>query len=135
MCVIVNTASKCGFTKQFAPLQELYDEYGQSNGLKILGFPCNQFAGQVKGWLNALFSIIFIQYCNNRYYSCCEEEVQPYRKTEYKPIIYNKLFIYCRILEMMKELHHFARKIMASLLTCFPKSMLMVQMHTLCTII
>lgn len=46
--LIVNTASKCGFTPQFAELQKLYDAY-QSRGLEILGFPCNQFAGQEPG--------------------------------------------------------------------------------------
>lgn len=40
--LIVNVASKCGFTKQYADLQKLYEKY-QGKGLKILGFPCNQF--------------------------------------------------------------------------------------------
>ncbi|MEC1604296.1 glutathione peroxidase [Bacillus halotolerans] len=43
--IIVNTASKCGFTPQFKQLQELYDTY-QPEGLEILGFPCNQFMNQ-----------------------------------------------------------------------------------------
>ena len=46
--LIVNTASKCGFTPQFAELQELYKTY-KDKGLEILGFPCNQFAGQEPG--------------------------------------------------------------------------------------
>jgi glutathione peroxidase len=43
--IIVNTASKCGFTPQFTGLQELYDKYKDS-GLEILGFPCDQFNNQ-----------------------------------------------------------------------------------------
>lgn len=46
--LVVNTASKCGLTPQFTELQELYDKY-QSEGLEILGFPCNQFASQETG--------------------------------------------------------------------------------------
>ncbi len=46
--LVVNTASKCGLTPQFEGLQKLHEEY-QDSGLKILGFPCNQFAGQDPG--------------------------------------------------------------------------------------
>lgn len=46
--VIVNTASKCGFTPQFADLQKLNDRY-KDKGVKILGFPCNQFMEQEPG--------------------------------------------------------------------------------------
>ncbi|MGB8451212.1 MAG: glutathione peroxidase [Anaerocolumna sp.] len=43
--IVVNTASKCGFTPQFKELEQLYEKY-KDTGLVILGFPCNQFAKQ-----------------------------------------------------------------------------------------
>lgn len=43
--LIVNTASKCGFTPQFAELEELNKKY-KDQGFVVLGFPCNQFASQ-----------------------------------------------------------------------------------------
>ena len=46
--LVVNTASACGFTPQFAGLEKLHQEFA-SNGLVILGFPCNQFGAQDKG--------------------------------------------------------------------------------------
>jgi glutathione peroxidase len=46
--LIVNTASKCGFTPQFEGLESMYKDLSEK-GLEILGFPCNQFAEQDKG--------------------------------------------------------------------------------------
>jgi glutathione peroxidase len=48
LLLIVNTASKCGFTPQYAGLQELHETY-HDRGLEILGFPCNQFMKQEPG--------------------------------------------------------------------------------------
>ena len=46
--LIVNTASKCGFTSQLEGLQSLYDELSE-RGVEVLGFPCNQFGKQEPG--------------------------------------------------------------------------------------
>ena len=46
--MIVNTASECGFTPQYAGLEALYKKL-EPEGLTILGFPCNQFGGQEPG--------------------------------------------------------------------------------------
>ncbi|CAN7321676.1 glutathione peroxidase [Trinickia sp. LjRoot230] len=46
--LIVNTASECGFTPQYAGLQQLYERYS-ARGFEILGFPCNQFGAQEPG--------------------------------------------------------------------------------------
>ena len=48
MLLIVNTASKCGFTPQYQGLQKLHEEFAEQ-GLVVMGFPCNQFGSQEPG--------------------------------------------------------------------------------------
>lgn len=59
--LIVNTASKCGFTPQYKGLEELYDKY-QAQGLEILGFPCNQFGSQEPGSATDIQSFCEVNY-------------------------------------------------------------------------
>ena len=48
LLLIINSATQCGFTPQYAPLQDLYEKY-EAKGLVILDFPSNQFGGQAPG--------------------------------------------------------------------------------------
>ena len=66
--LIVNVASKCGFTNQYTGLQKLQDEL-QDQGFSVLGFPCNQFGGQepgteeeIKSFCETSFSVNFPLY-------------------------------------------------------------------------
>ena len=59
--LIVNTASACGFTPQFTGLEKLHQQYG-TQGLAVLGFPCNQFASQDPGDDNQIAS-----FCQKNY--------------------------------------------------------------------
>ena len=59
--LIVNTASKCGFTPQFAGLEMLYQRF-RDRGLVVLGFPCNQFGAQEPGTAEEIAS-----FCQTNY--------------------------------------------------------------------
>lgn len=63
--LIVNVASYCGYTKQYAGLEEIYKKY-KDKGFEILAFPCNQFGGQepgtneeIKNFCSAKFDVTF----------------------------------------------------------------------------
>ena len=59
--LVVNTATGCGFTPQYAGLQKLYDTY-KDRGFVILDFPCNQFAGQAPGTAEEINSFCTLNY-------------------------------------------------------------------------
>ena len=59
--LIVNTASKCGFTPQFEGLEELNKQYAD-NGLVVLGFPCNQFGKQDPGTMGEITEFCQLNY-------------------------------------------------------------------------
>ncbi len=59
--LIVNTATKCGFTPQYEELQEMYDKY-KDKGLVILDFPCNQFGEQAPGDIASIH-----EFCTSKY--------------------------------------------------------------------
>ena len=59
--VIVNTASKCGFTRQYEGLENLHQKYNKK-GLVILGFPCNQFGEQEPGTDEEILSFCQVNY-------------------------------------------------------------------------
>ncbi len=59
--LIVNTATRCGFTPQYKELEALYEKY-RSEGLEILDFPCNQFANQAPGTEAEIVSFCKLKY-------------------------------------------------------------------------
>jgi glutathione peroxidase len=59
--LIVNVASQCGYTPQYAGLQALHTKYG-ARGFEVLGFPCNQFGAQEPGSMQEV-----LDFCRSRY--------------------------------------------------------------------
>ena len=59
--LIVNVASKCGFTKQYAGLEKIYQKY-KDKDFVILGFPCNQFGGQEPGTADEIKSFCALNF-------------------------------------------------------------------------
>ena len=59
--LIVNTASKCGFTNQYAGLENIYQEY-KEQGFSVFGFPCNQFGAQEPGTQEEIKSFCQLNY-------------------------------------------------------------------------
>ncbi|WAT10739.1 glutathione peroxidase [Rouxiella badensis] len=61
LVLVVNTASHCGFTRQYAGLEALYRKYA-AQGLVVLGFPCNQFGKQEPGGADEIAQTCYINY-------------------------------------------------------------------------
>jgi glutathione peroxidase len=59
--LIVNTASKCGFTPQYKGLQSIYESH-KEQGLSVLGFPCNQFGAQEPGSSDEIMEFCELNY-------------------------------------------------------------------------
>lgn len=91
--LIVNVASKCGFTTQYDALQALYDQY-QDKGLSILAFPCNQFANQepaseqaITNFCEANFAITFDLFAKIKVNGKEAHPLYQYLKKEQKGIL------------------------------------------------
>ena len=91
--LVVNTATKCGFTPQYDDLQDLYEVY-QEQGLEILDFPCNQFGNQAPGsdeeitdFCNSRYGITFPQFAKVDVNGENEEALFTYLKSQQKGIM------------------------------------------------
>lgn len=95
--LIVNTATGCGFTPQYAGLQDLYEKY-QEQGLEILDFPCNQFANQAPGedeeiasFCTGRFGITFPQFHKIEVNGANEEPLYTYLKSQKGGVLGSKI--------------------------------------------
>lgn len=59
--LIVNTATGCGFTPQYAPIEEMYEKF-HDRGFEVLDVPCNQFAGQTPGTDEEIHAFCTLKY-------------------------------------------------------------------------
>ena len=71
--LIVNTATGCGFTPQYAPIEEMYKKY-HDKGLEILDIPCNQFGGQAPGSDEEIHEFCTLHY-NTTFEQCKKADV------------------------------------------------------------
>ena len=95
--IVVNTASKCGFTPQFEGLEELYKKY-KDKGLVILGFPCNQFAAQdpgdnkeIEGFCKLNYGVTFPMFQKIDVNGDNEHPLYTYLKSEQKGTLGSKI--------------------------------------------
>ncbi|MHC6179657.1 glutathione peroxidase [Clostridium sp. JNZ X4-2] len=95
--LIVNTATRCGFTPQYKGLQNLYEKY-QSQGFEILDFPCNQFANQapgsneeIAGFCDLKYGITFNQFSKIDVNGENESSLYTYLKSQQSGILGNKI--------------------------------------------
>lgn len=91
--VIVNVASKCGFTPQYKGLEELYKKY-KSKGFEVLGFPCNQFGAQepgdeneIKNFCNLTYDVSFPMFAKVDVNGSNEHPLFSYLKSHAKGIL------------------------------------------------
>lgn len=84
--LIVNVASRCGFTSQYTGLQSLYTQF-KDRGLEVLGFPCNQFGGQEPGTAAEIE-----QFCSTSY----QVNFPLFEKTDVNGSVTHPLFEYLK---------------------------------------
>ncbi len=91
--LIVNTASKCGFTKQYAELELLHEKY-KNDGLVVIGFPCNQFANQepgneaeIKSFCNLNYNVTFKMFSKIIVNGDNEHPIYRYLKSHQKGVL------------------------------------------------
>lgn len=71
--LIVNTATGCGFTPQYEPIEQMYEKY-HDQGLEVIDIPCNQFAGQTPGTDEEIHEFCTLKY-NTKFPQCKKSDV------------------------------------------------------------